>query len=190
MLFVDLDRFKVINDSLGHHAGDEALRAVAARLQSAVRSSDTVARFGGDEFVIAAAAIEEKHDAIRIAEAVLALLEAPLLLGGEHVYVRASIGICLASPDDHHDPDAMIREADAAMYRAKARGRNRYELIAFANPLPPTNRVIVERDLRKALVDGSAAGVSAVRATRRQSVNRRRSAAALAASDRGLHQAR
>ena len=154
VLFIDLDRFKVINDSLGHHAGDEALRSVAARLRSAVRSSDTVARFGGDEFVITAAAIEEAHDAIRIAEGVLAMLEAPILLGNEHVYVRASIGICIASSDADHAPDALIREADAAMYRAKARGRNRYELVDSTQPLVSTNQVIVERDLRQALADG------------------------------------
>jgi diguanylate cyclase (GGDEF)-like protein/PAS domain S-box-containing protein len=127
VLFIDLDRFKDINDSLGHDAGDEVLRAVATRLRSAVRGSDTVARFGGDEFVIAAAALETENDAIRIAEAVLTLLEAPILIGHEQVYVRASIGICFAHPDAAQEPRALITEADAAMYRAKARGRNRYE---------------------------------------------------------------
>ncbi len=91
------------------------------------RGSDTVARFGGDEFVIAAAALESENDAVRIAKAVLTLLEAPILIGDEQVYVRASIGICIAHPDAAQEPRALITEADAAMYRAKNRGRNRYE---------------------------------------------------------------
>ncbi len=123
-------------------------------MTSAVRGSDTVARFGGDEFVIAAAALESEHDAIRIAKAVLTLLEAPILVGDEEVYVRASIGICFTRPDAAQEPRALIAEADAAMYRAKARGRNRYELVAPVDAAPATNRVMVERNLRQALAGG------------------------------------
>ncbi len=153
VLFVDLDHFKVINDSLGHQAGDDALRAVAARLRSAVRSSDTVARFGGDEFVIVAAALEDEGDLIRIAKSILSLLEAPIRLGEHQVYVRASIGVCLAWPEA--DPASLIADADAAMYRAKARGRGRYELAASIDGgVTPSNAVTLEQDLRHALAAG------------------------------------
>jgi len=155
VLFVDLDHFKVINDSLGHHAGDQALQAVADRLRSAVRRSDTVARFGGDEFVIVATAIESERDAKRIAETIKSLLAAPVMLAEQQVYVRASIGIALSGPDGDADPHELVRAADAALYRAKARGRGRYELDdASRRPEAASNRVIVEQDLRQALGDG------------------------------------
>ena len=155
VLFVDLDHFKVINDSLGHHAGDLALRVVADRLRASVRASDTVARFGGDEFVIVATAIERAEDAEHIAETVLARLAPPIPIAEQPFYVRASIGVCVAETGEHADPQALIRAADAALYRAKARGRGRYELVdAETRPDLPPNRLIVERDLRRALAEG------------------------------------
>ena len=155
LLFIDLDHFKVINDSLGHQAGDRALQVVAQRLQSAVRESDTVARFGGDEFVIVVNSIERVEDAVHIAETVLAQLASPIPIAEEPAYVRASIGICVASPVDECDPQELIRAADAALYRAKARGRGRYEVVDAGNrPAFPPNQLTVERDLRHALADG------------------------------------
>jgi diguanylate cyclase (GGDEF)-like protein len=151
VLFVDLDRFKVINDSLGHQAGDQVLQAVADRLRSAVRRSDTVARFGGDEFVIVAPTVEDEQDAIRIAETIQALLEAPIPVGGQQLYVRASVGICVASPTDEADPQALIRDADAALYRAKAQGRGRYAVARADAGRPSANQLVVEQDLRHAL---------------------------------------
>ena len=154
VLFVDLDHFKVINDSLGHQAGDRALQVVAERLESSVRTSDTVARFGGDEFVIVASAIERAEDAVHIAETVLRQLASPLAIGDQPVYVRASIGICVASPADEADPQVLIRAADAALYRAKARGRSRYEVVdADSRPSLPPDQVTVEHELRRALAD-------------------------------------
>ena len=155
VLFIDLDHFKVINDSLGHQAGDRTLQVVAERLQSAVRGSDTVARFGGDEFVIVVNDIERAEDAVHIAETVLAQLAAPIPIAEEPVYVRASIGVCVADPGDAVDPHELLRAADAALYRAKARGRSRYELVdAASRPALPPKQLTVERDLRQALTDG------------------------------------
>jgi diguanylate cyclase (GGDEF)-like protein len=155
LFFIDLDHFKVINDSLGHQAGDTTLQVVAQRLQAAVRSSDTVARFGGDEFVIVATAIERVEDAVHIADTVLAQLAPPILIGEQPVYVRASVGICVAGPGDAADPQGLIRAADAALYRAKARGRGRYEVVdADSRPALPHNQLTVERELRDALAAG------------------------------------
>ena len=154
VLFVDLDRFKVVNDSLGPEGGDVVLRAVADRLCSSARASDTVARFGGDEFVIVAASLEDAGDALRIGESVSASLAAPVLVGDQRVYVRASIGVCLAEPEDD-DPRDLIRHADAAMARAKARGRSRIELVyPSTRAAPPANQLAVEQDLRDALTAG------------------------------------
>ena len=155
VLFVDLDHFKVINDSLGHEGGDAVLRAVADRLRSVARGSDTIARFGGDEFVIVAAALEDDRDAMRIAETISSLLAPPVLVGGDQpVHVRASIGIAVAGPGDD-DPRELIRAADAAMSRAKARGRGRHEIVDPARRArPPANQLAIEQDLRKALAAG------------------------------------
>jgi diguanylate cyclase (GGDEF)-like protein len=119
VLFCDLDRFKVINDSLGHEAGDEVLRQVARRLEAVVRPGDTVARFGGDEFVFCCENVGGAAEAVRIAERIGRELERPLDLD-EELFVTPSIGIALADADS--SADDLLRDADAAMYRAKERG--------------------------------------------------------------------
>ena len=154
VLCVDLDHFRVINDSLGHEGGDAVLQAVAERLRSVASGSDTVARFGGDEFMIVAAALEDDHDAMRIAETVFSVLAHPLRVGDHQVYVRASIGIRMAVAGDE-DPHWLIRDAHAAKSRAKARGRGRYELAdSMGSAEAPANRLTLEQELRDALAAG------------------------------------
>jgi diguanylate cyclase (GGDEF)-like protein len=126
LMFVDLDRFKLVNDVLGHDAGDALLRTAAARLRNAVRAHDTVARFGGDEFVVLMQHVADRGELHDVAQRILDSIASPIVVGGEAVDVGASVGIATASgPDD--DPDALVRNADAAMYRAKEHGRGRYE---------------------------------------------------------------
>jgi diguanylate cyclase (GGDEF)-like protein/PAS domain S-box-containing protein len=127
VLFCDLDRFKVINDSLGHEAGDTLLRQLAGRLQEVVRPGDTVARFGGDEFTILCESIADESHALAIAERVGRVAATPFALGDGEVFVTMSVGIALGS-GTRTRPEALIENADAAMYRAKARGGNRREV--------------------------------------------------------------
>ncbi|MCB1033299.1 MAG: diguanylate cyclase [Acidobacteria bacterium] len=132
VLFLDLDRFKVINDSLGHALGDELLVAIAGRLKAAIRPTDTVARLGGDEFVLLLEEISGVEDAIRVAYRVQQGLAAPFDLAGTEVFVTASIGITL-SGTGYRYPGEMIRDADTAMYRAKMGGRARYAVADLAD---------------------------------------------------------
>src|SRR6478735_3367237 len=126
LMFVDLDRFKLVNDVLGHDAGDALLRTAAARLRNAVRAHDTVARFGGDEFVVLMQHVADRGELHDVAQRILDAIASPIQIGGETAEVGASVGIATASgPDD--DADALVRNADAAMYRAKEHGRGRYE---------------------------------------------------------------
>jgi diguanylate cyclase (GGDEF)-like protein/PAS domain S-box-containing protein len=131
VLFVDLDRFKTINDSLGHAIGDELLKAVARRIQSCLREGDTVSRLGGDEFTLVLPGLCEASDAARAADKVLNALRTPFRLEGCELSVSASIGISLY-PDDGLDVDALLRNADVAMYRAKEQGRDSYQVYAAA----------------------------------------------------------
>jgi diguanylate cyclase (GGDEF)-like protein/PAS domain S-box-containing protein len=127
MLFIDLDKFKAVNDNLGHDVGDRLLLSVSERLGELMRDSDTVARLGGDEFVILAEEIEDDGEALALAERVLDALEHPFPLGSTEVAILASVGIAVShSPDC--DPETMLREADVAMYRAKEAGGRRFEL--------------------------------------------------------------
>ena len=126
VLFLDLDGFKHINDSLGHAVGDRLLQNTGKRLAAAVRASDTVSRQGGDEFVVVLCEVEEPQNVARHAEKILAALSAPHALAGGETHVDASIGISFF-PDDGQDAEALIRCADTAMYRAKENGRNTYE---------------------------------------------------------------
>lgn len=129
LLFLDLDGFKQINDSLGHDIGDLLLKAVAHRLTGCLRGSDTVSRLGGDEFTVILPAIPSLQDATRVADKILATLTNPFALEGHTIFVTTSIGISLY-PDDSTDVDALIKAADSAMYLAKQLGKNRYSLAA------------------------------------------------------------
>jgi len=133
VLFIDLNRFKEINDVHGHNCGDEILRAVADRLVGCVRESDTVCRRGGDEFVILLMEIESRRDAAHVAEKVLAAISAEQVIDGHAVRVSASIGISLY-PDDSDDVDTVMRRADLAMYQAKAIGQHSYRFAGTRGP--------------------------------------------------------
>jgi diguanylate cyclase (GGDEF)-like protein/PAS domain S-box-containing protein len=151
VLTLDLDRFKLINDSLGHAAGDELLVALAPRLRDAVRPSDTVARFGGDEFVVVCDGLEGPEAAVAVAERLSRAVAEPVALrSGEHV-IGASIGIAIAGPG-RDTPESLLRDADAAMYRVKERaGGDRYELFDEQMREQVVRRVRTERELRRAL---------------------------------------
>ena len=123
LLFIDLDGFKSINDTLGHAAGDEVLRLVAGRFKAAVRESETIARYGGDEFCILVDPLSSTTAAAKVAERVMAALGAPLEVSGREIRVTPSIGIAVF-PDDAGDASGLVRAADAAMFRAKASGKN------------------------------------------------------------------
>ena len=150
VLFVDLDRFKVINDSLGHASGDRLLEQVAERFERVRRVGDTVGRFGGDEFVVLCH-VEDEAQAVAIAERLASALHQPFDVGGAAVVVTCSIGIALT--DGRRDPEALVRDADVAMYRAKEEGRNRYALFEERLHRRMVRRLELERDLRAALVD-------------------------------------
>jgi diguanylate cyclase (GGDEF)-like protein/PAS domain S-box-containing protein len=152
ILFLDLDHFKLVNDSLGHHVGDELLTAAAPRLRQALRSSDTVARFGGDEFGILLEDIASERDAIETAERIAAIFARPFVLSGSEHFVTTSIGIALARGGEQ--ADELIRDADAAMYRAKDRGRARYEVFDEGMRGRAIERLRVENDLRRAIARG------------------------------------
>ncbi len=153
VLFLDLDRFKEVNDNLGHFAGDELLRAVARRLEACIRPEDTVARLSGDEFAILLESITETSDAGRVAERIEEALSFPINLGGAEVTTSASMGIVTSSMS-HDQPEQVIRSADMAMYRAKAAGRARYELFDRAMHTDALARLQLETDLRRAVEHG------------------------------------
>jgi len=153
ILFLDLDNFKLINDSMGHHAGDELLRAVAPRLRSHLRPGDIVARFGGDEFGILVDRLADEDEAVAIADRIAAAFAEPYAMHGVDHFVSASVGIAVARPSGREpaDADLLIRDADAAMYRAKERGRARCELFDAEMRAGALRRLEVERELRHAL---------------------------------------
>jgi diguanylate cyclase (GGDEF)-like protein len=148
VLFLDLDQFKLVNDSLGHAAGDELLAAVAPRLEQGLRPSDTIARFGGDEFAILAD-VKTEHDAVRVAERIEAALSRPFKLRQREHFVSASMGISLGRGEKA--PEAMIRDADAALYRAKDKGRGGYEIFDSQMRARAAEHMRIENDLRRAL---------------------------------------
>jgi diguanylate cyclase (GGDEF)-like protein/PAS domain S-box-containing protein len=150
VLFVDLDRFKVINDSLGHLIGDQLLKEVAWRLQSLLRTEDIIARFGGDEFVILLDNIAGAGDAHDIATRIRQELETPFLFGTHEICVSASIGITIGS-SEHEKGEEILRNADIAMYRAKALGKNRHETFDAAMHDKAMARLALENDMRHAL---------------------------------------
>ena len=150
VLFLDLDRFKDVNDNLGHFAGDELLRAVARRLEACLRPEDTVARLSGDEFAILLESIAESSDAGRVAERIEEALSFPINLAGAEVVTSASMGIVTSSMS-HDQPEQLLRSADMAMYRAKAAGRARYEMFDRAMHTDALARLQLETDLRRAV---------------------------------------
>ncbi len=156
VLFVDLDDFKLVNDRLGHAAGDELLREVAQRLQATVRSDDTVARISGDEFAIVLADLARPDDAALVAQKILERLAQPVALGGEQTFVTASIGIS-AFPSNGDNADALLGAADAAMYRAKQSGRNAYQFYTPEITHRTRARAQLAFELRNALERGEFA---------------------------------
>jgi diguanylate cyclase (GGDEF)-like protein/PAS domain S-box-containing protein len=153
VLFVDLDRFKTVNDRFGHAAGDEMLMAVGTRLRDVLRPHDTVARLGGDEFVVLCEDLEDDRAAVRVAERVLAALALPVLCGDHDVVSSASIGIALTRRSEA-TPDALLRDADMAMYRAKETGRHRIEVFDHSARLRTQARTQTAEELRQAVDSG------------------------------------
>jgi diguanylate cyclase (GGDEF)-like protein/PAS domain S-box-containing protein len=149
VLFVDVDHFKVLNDGRGHTIGDRLLRAVAVRLRESLRPGDTAARFGGDEFVVVCTGIDGAQDLQRIANQLLDTLGEPFDLEGERLTITVSIG--LAITDDHCSPQSLLRDADAAMYEAKQRGRNGTTLFDEVLRTRVVARLTTETELRRAL---------------------------------------
>jgi diguanylate cyclase (GGDEF)-like protein len=151
--FLDLDRFKQINDSLGHEAGDQLLQEVAARLRSCVRESDTIARLGGDEFVLLLPEAASGGNAAAVAQKILAVVAKPYTLIGQEFRVTVSIGIS-SYPQDGFDEQALMKNADIAMYQAKEAGKNNYQFYAAALNVNSLERLSLEAGLRHALVRG------------------------------------
>jgi diguanylate cyclase (GGDEF)-like protein/PAS domain S-box-containing protein len=150
VLFLDLDRFKSVNDSLGHAAGDRLIQHVAERLRTCLREGDTVARLGGDEFTLLLPGMAQVVDAARVAEKVLDALRAPFLIEDRELLATASIGISLY-PEDGRDADTLVKNADAGMYRAKQQGRDNYQLCAPALNATALERLALEGSLRHAV---------------------------------------
>jgi diguanylate cyclase (GGDEF)-like protein/PAS domain S-box-containing protein len=150
VLFLDLDRFKIVNDTLGHPVGDVLLKQVATRLMQGVRASDTLARLGGDEFVVISEDIQEPNDAAVLARRLLDLFKVPFDVEDREIFLGLSIGISVY-PLDGADTDTLIRHADIAMYRAKAAGRNRYNFFEPAMSEGAAERLRLEQELRNAL---------------------------------------
>ena len=153
VMFIDLDRFKTINDSLGHQTGDYLLREVASRLCRAVRASDTVGRLGGDEFVVLVPGIRSPDECVHVAEKIIEALDTSFPLDGRLLHITPSIGICMY-PDDGKDVATLMRHADAAMYHAKANGRNNYQFFTQRMNLAAAQHFELESSLRAALVRG------------------------------------
>ena len=150
VLSLDLDHFKIINDSLGHSVGDELLLTIGTRLRQCLREGDTLARLGGDEFAILLPALSEHRDIEPIGRKIIHVLSEPVYIKGHEVYVSASIGACVA-PTDSDTVDSLIRQAEIAMYHAKTRGRSRLQFWESGMQAPYSERVQTESDLRRAL---------------------------------------
>jgi diguanylate cyclase (GGDEF)-like protein len=150
VFFLDLDRFKDINDSLGHSIGDALLKSVADRVRRCVREGDTIARFGGDEFTLMIPKIDHFEDAAKIAQKIIETLKIPFQIADRELFVTTSIGVSIF-PGDGLDPETLVRNADTAMYRAKEQGRDNYQLYAPAMNARALERLALENTLRKAL---------------------------------------
>jgi diguanylate cyclase (GGDEF)-like protein len=153
LLYIDIDEFKGINDSLGHHVGDELLKAVASRIRSCIRETDLIARLGGDEFAVIQTSVGDVADVVEFVTRIQEAIRQPYQCLGHQLSTDASIGIALA-PQDGTDLDQLIKNADLAMYGAKANGRRTYRFFEPAMDASAKARLIMEQDLRQALVDG------------------------------------
>lgn len=153
VLFVDLDRFKVVNDSLGHPVGDELLQQAALRLRACLRQSDTLSRFGGDEFTVGLPELEQPEDASRMAQKLLQSLRQPFVLGGHALHISASIGVAVF-PGDGDCIDELVRKADLAMHSIKAKGRNGHAFFNADMQDLSSERITLEHDLHLALSQG------------------------------------
>ena len=150
VMFIDLDRFKSINDTLGHAAGDYLLQSVAARLTKCLRESDTVARLGGDEFTLLLPQIADRHAAENAARKVLAALNQPFRIDQQNYSTSASIGIAVY-PDDGDTLEALMQNSDVAMYDVKAQGRNNYAFFSEIGNVAYSNRISLGHELHKAI---------------------------------------
>lgn len=153
VVFMDLDHFKHVNDSLGHAVGDELLKTVARRLTGTLRGSDTVCRLGGDEFVMLLSDITGPDDVGEVAKKILREVATPCTLQGTEVSVGISLGIAVF-PDDGEDPETLMKHADAAMYRSKREGRNRYQFFSKSVDQAASARLRLEADIRRGLAEG------------------------------------
>jgi diguanylate cyclase (GGDEF)-like protein/PAS domain S-box-containing protein len=153
LMFLDLDRFKFVNDTLGHEIGDHLLKQVAVRLRSSVRESDTVARVGGDEFTVIIEQIEQGEDAAVVAQKIVRSLSQPFSVDGREIYTSASIGISVF-PEDADTASVLLKNADTAMYRAKERGRARYQFYSAEMDAYSHERLWLDANLRRALERG------------------------------------
>lgn len=152
-MFLDLDRFKLVNDTLGHSMGDRLLKAVANRLQSCLRSGDTLSRFGGDEFTLLLPEVRTRDDVVVIAEKILNRLSEPFVIDGYELFVGASIGIAMY-PEAGDSGEALIQNADIAMYHVKGRGKNGYQFFSEEMNHQFSTRLSLERELRNGLIQG------------------------------------
>ena len=153
LLYIDIDEFKDINDSLGHHVGDELLKAVAGRIRSCLGESDLIARLGGDEFAVIQTGVRNARDVVEFVTRIHGLIRQPYQCLGHHLSTDASIGIALA-PQDGTELDQLIKNADLAMYGAKAGGRRTHRFFEPAMDARAKARLVMEQDLRQALMDG------------------------------------
>jgi diguanylate cyclase (GGDEF)-like protein len=153
VLFIDLDRFKEINDSLGHTVGDQLLKLVAERLRTTTRETDSLARFGGDEFTLMLDDLSDMDDGTHVAQKIIESLRVPFHVGEHELFVSGSVGLSFY-PDDGGDADTLVRNADTAMYRAKEQGRDSYQLYAPAMNVRALERLALEQMLRKAITNG------------------------------------
>jgi diguanylate cyclase (GGDEF)-like protein len=154
LFFLDVDHLKVLNDSLGHHAGDELLAAIGPRLRAVLRPTDTIARFGGDEFAVLCETVPDEAHALRVADRLVRAFAQPFEVSGEPRFCSTSVGVVVSDPAGARGPEELLSDADAALYRAKERGRGRHEVFDGGLRERMTARLRVEADLRRALEAG------------------------------------